>query len=146
MKILLEILTVAVLMLISPAQVLAETQVIYAGQLLAIPGKAPKNEQTIVIENDKIVEVLAGYVDKNEFDEKASVIDLKNSFVMPGLMDMHVHLQGELGPKNDSEDLKMSAELKGMRSIYFGMLTLMAGFTTVRDVGSDSQTMYALRD
>lgn len=146
MKILLEILTVAVLMLISATQALAETQVIYAGQLLAIPGKAPKNEQTIVIENDKIVEVLAGYVDKNEFDEKASVIDLKNSFVMPGLMDMHVHLQGELGPKNDSEDLKMSAELKGMRSIYFGMLTLMAGFTTVRDVGSDSQTMYALRD
>jgi imidazolonepropionase-like amidohydrolase len=81
-----------------------------------------------------------------EFGEMSEVIDLKSSFVMPGMMDMHVHLQGELGPNNDSEDLKMSAELKSMRSIDFGMKTLMAGFTTVRDVGSDSQHMYALRD
>jgi imidazolonepropionase-like amidohydrolase len=74
------------------------------------------------------------------------VIDLSDKFVLPGLMDMHVHLQGELGPKNDSDALKMSDQLMQMRSIYFAMNTLRAGFTTVRDVGSSPQEMYALRD
>jgi imidazolonepropionase-like amidohydrolase len=74
------------------------------------------------------------------------VIDLKEQFVLPGLMDMHVHLQGELGPKMDSENLKMSLQQVEMRSVMYGMRTLLAGFTTVRDVGSSSQEMYALRD
>jgi imidazolonepropionase-like amidohydrolase len=65
---------------------------------------------------------------------------------MPGLMDMHVHLQFELGPKNDSETLKMSDQLVEMRSLMFAMRTLKAGFTTMRDVGSLSQEMYAMRD
>ena len=65
---------------------------------------------------------------------------------MPGLMDMHVHLQGELGPKQDSDTLKMSDQLMQMRSQMFAMRTLLAGFTTVRDVGSSGEEMYALRD
>ncbi len=125
---------------------LAETQIIYAGELLVIPGQAPKTQQTIVVTKDKISEVRDGYVDSGEFGENIRVIDLKNSFVMPGLMDMHVHLQGELGPERDREQLKMSAELVSMRSIHFGMKTIEAGFTTVRDVGSDTLHMYALRD
>ncbi len=75
-----------------------------------------------------------------------SVIDLSDKFILPGLMDMHVHLQGELGPNNDSDALKMSDQLMQMRSIYFAMNTLKAGFTTVRDVGSSPQEMYAMRD
>jgi imidazolonepropionase-like amidohydrolase len=61
-------------------------------------------------------------------------------------MDMHVHLQGELGPNNEKETLKMSSQLMQMRSIHFAMKTLMAGFTTVRDVGSSGQEMFAMRD
>jgi imidazolonepropionase-like amidohydrolase len=61
-------------------------------------------------------------------------------------MDMHVHLQGQLGPDNDRDALKMSDQLMQMRSIHYAMNTLEAGFTTVRDVGSSSQEMYALRD
>jgi len=125
---------------------LADTKLIHAGILLAKPGKAPQTEQTIVIKDDKIVAVRAGYIGISEFDDDATVIDLKNSFVLPGLMDMHVHLQGQLGPKNDSETLKMSNQLMQMKSTMFGMRTLEAGFTTVRDVGSSSQEMYAYRD
>jgi imidazolonepropionase-like amidohydrolase len=146
MKILRKTAAITVMMLGVSLPVLAETQIIYAGELLAVPGEPAKTEQTIVIRESKIVGVRDGYVDLEEFGEKARVIDLKSSFVMPGMMDMHVHLQGELGPENDSEDLKMSAELKSMQSIHFAMKTLIAGFTTVRDVGSDSQHMYALRD
>ena len=61
-------------------------------------------------------------------------------------MDMHVHLQGELGPDNDRDALKMSSQLMQMRSLHYAMNTLLAGFTTVRDVGSSEQEMYAMRD
>lgn len=119
--------------------------VIYAGELLAVPGEKPLKNQTLIIEDGKITQVESGFT---RFDqtEGMKIIDLRDSFVMPGLMDMHVHLQGELGPNNDREAMKMSSQLKGMRTVHFGMNTLMAGFTTVRDVGSDSQYMYAYRD
>ena len=125
---------------------LADTTVIHAGELLAVPGKAAKPEQTIIIEDDRIVDIRKGYSDPGEFAGEVTVIDLKDQFVLPGLMDMHVHLQFELGPRNDSESLKMSSQQVQMRSVMFGMRTLLAGFTTVRDAGSRPQEMYALRD
>lgn len=124
----------------------ADTRIIHAGTLLAVPGKASKTEQTIVIENDRIMEVRKGYAEPSEFEGEVSVIDLKDQFVLPGLMDMHVHLQFEMGPRNDRDQLKMSPQLVQMRSIMHAMRTLEAGFTTVRDVGSSEQEMYALRD
>jgi imidazolonepropionase-like amidohydrolase len=125
---------------------LADTTLIHAGELLAVPGNSPSSRQTIVVENNQITRVVGGYEDASDYDGKVTVIDLRDKFVLPGLMDMHVHLQGELGPKNDSDALKMSDQLMQMRSIYFAMNTLKAGFTTVRDVGSSSQEMYAMRD
>jgi len=130
---------------IAPAA-LADTTIIHAGELLAVPGKAAKSEQTIIIEGDRIVEIRKGYSDPGDFEGDVTVIDLKDQFVLPGLMDMHVHLQFELGPKNDSESLKMSSQQVQMRSVMYGMRTLLAGFTTVRDAGSRPQEMYALRD
>jgi imidazolonepropionase-like amidohydrolase len=135
----------ALLLAASPA-VLADTTLIHAGQLLAVPGKEVKSEQTIVVEDQRIVEVRNGYANPSDFEGDVKVVDLKDRFVLPGLMDMHVHLQGELGPNNDSETLKMSPQQVEMRSVMYGMRTLMAGFTTVRDAGSSPQEMYALRD
>lgn len=139
-------LTIVLLLLSSAPAVLADTTIIYAGQLLAVPGQAAQSDQTIVIEDERIIEVRKGFADPAEFEGKVHVIDLKDQFVLPGLMDMHVHLQGQLGPRNDSEKLKMSSQLIEMRSVMYGMRTLRAGFTTVRDVGSRPQEMYALRD
>ena len=124
----------------------AETTLIYAGELLAVPGESPSSRQTIVVDGNQIVEILSGFANAADFDGDVTVIDLRDKFVLPGLMDMHVHLQFELGPKNDRDALKMSDQLMQMRSIYFAMNTLKAGFTTVRDVGSSSQEMYAMRD
>jgi len=141
------LLTVAAIVLsASGAIAFADTTVIHAGELLAVAGETTVRDQTIVIEDGKIVEVRSGFSDASEFEGDVTLIDLRDHFVLPGLMDMHVHLQGELGPDNDSDDLKMSSQLKQMRSIQFAMRTLLAGFTTVRDVGSSSQEMYALRD
>jgi imidazolonepropionase-like amidohydrolase len=120
----------------------ADITLVHAGKLLAIPGSTPATNMTIIVEDDRITGVQQGFVEA----EDATVIDLRDKFVLPGLMDMHVHLQGELGPENDRDTLKMSDQLMQMRSIYYAMNTLKAGFTTVRDVGSSSQEMYAMRD
>ncbi|MEE4193248.1 MAG: amidohydrolase family protein [Halieaceae bacterium] len=124
---------------------LADTQLIHAGSLLAVPGKAPLSEQTVVITDGHISAVVPGFRDASEYDD-ASVIDLSGSFVMPGLMDMHVHLQGELSPQNDSRALRWSDELVQMFGYHNAMKTLMAGFTTLRDAGSRTQQTYAVRD
>ncbi len=124
----------------------ADTTLIHAGELLAIPGEASRSEQTIVIEDERIVEIRNGYANPADFEGDVKVIDLKNRYVLPGLMDAHVHLQGELGPKNESDNLKMSSQQSEMRSVMYGMRTLLAGFTTVRDAGASPQEMYALRD
>jgi imidazolonepropionase-like amidohydrolase len=125
---------------------LADTTLIHAGVLLSVPGEPASRNQTIVVEGERVVEVRDGFADPAEFEGEVSVVDLRNEFVLPGLMDMHVHLQFELGPDNDRESLKMSSQQIEMRSVMYGMRTLLAGFTTVRDTGSSAQEMYALRD
>ncbi len=137
---------VAALLLAGISTSFAGTTLIHAGELLAVAGESTARDQTIVISDGRIVEVRSGFADASGFEGDVTVIDLRDHFVLPGLMDMHVHLQGELGPDNDSDNLKMSSQLMQMRSIQFAMRTLLAGFTTVRDAGSSPQEMYALRD
>ena len=139
----------AIALLVSAAlsqSALADTSVIHAGELLVTAGKAPLKKQTLVITDGKITAVKSGFVEANKFDKDAKLIDLSSSFVMPGLMDMHVHLQGELGPNNDSEMVNLSDADNLMKSAYFAKKTLMAGFTTVRDLGSSAEQIFALRD
>ncbi|MGX9461211.1 amidohydrolase family protein [Shewanella sp. A14] len=126
----------------------AEINIIYAGTLLTVPGESPLSQQTVVIKDGVITSITSGYQSAPMANENDNVviIDLKNSFVMPGMMDMHVHLQGELGPNNDSEALRMSDADVAMRSAYFAKKTLLAGFTTVRDLGAKPEQIYALRD
>ncbi|MDT8410430.1 MAG: amidohydrolase family protein [Wenzhouxiangellaceae bacterium] len=131
---------------ICTAALATDIQVVHAGELLAVPGEKPLYQRTLVVADGKIREVRRGFTDPAEFGADARLIDLSEQFVMPGLMDMHVHLQFEMGPHNDRDSLKMSDALTAMRSIHYGMKTLQAGFTTVRDVGSRSEQMYALRD
>ena len=140
------IIVSAIILISTATNSLAGTTLIHAGELLAVPGQPPTLNQTIVIQDGQIREVRKGFANASDFDGNVEVIDLSNQFVLPGLMDMHVHLQFELGPDNDRDTLKMSDQLMQMRSIYFAMNTLLAGFTTVRDVGSSSQEMYAMRD
>ncbi len=123
----------------------ADIQLIHAGSLLAVPGEAPRREQTVVVVDGRISAVVDGFRDADEYSAD-SVIDLRDSFVMPGLMDMHVHLQGELSPQNDSRELRWSNELTQMFGYHNAMKTMLAGFTTVRDVGSRTQQTYAVRD
>ena len=140
------VLIIVLTAILAAQPAVAETVLIHTGELLAVPGERPLTAQTIVVEDDRITGIRDGYLPSDNFEGQVSIIDLKNRFVLPGLMDMHVHLQGEFGPDNDRDRLKMSSQLMQMRSIHFAMKTLLAGFTTVRDTGSSEQEMYALRD
>lgn len=138
--------SVLTLALLSSFNIFAQTQVIHAGTLLQVAGEKPTAKQTIVVSDGKITEIKSGFVNPSEIANDAVLIDLSSSFVMAGLMDMHVHLQGELGPKNDSQSLRMSDADVLMHSAFNAKKTLMAGFTTVRDLGASAEQIFALRD
>lgn len=118
--------------------------IVHAGTLLAVPGKAPAREKTLVIKDGVVQSVLDGYVDPARTPARdATVISLKDRFVLPGLMDMHVHLTN--GPSASMTDRNNDADIT-ITAIANARTTLMAGFTTVRDVGSDGPAMVSVRD
>ena len=130
-----------------PAAVVADgpETVIHAGTLLAVPGQAPKSRQTIVIERNRIARVADGYLVPADVDADAVLMDLSDRFVLPGLMDMHVHLLGELGPDTRNEALYFTTSMEALRGAMYARRTLEAGFTTVRDLGGDPEAIFALR-
>ncbi|MDA5194546.1 metal-dependent hydrolase family protein [Govanella unica] len=125
----------------------ADVTVIHAGKLLAVPGQAPISPATLVIEDGKVKEVRAGHVDAAALGlgADAKIIDLSDKFVMPGFIDLHVHLSFGANPDRTLIVTKPDS--------YFSLIaannarkTLMTGFTTVRDLGSPGTSVYALRD
>src|SRR5687768_8448723 len=117
---------------------------IHAGALLDRPAEAPRGPSTVVVRNNRIDAIRDGFVAPAP---GARLIDLKKDFVLPGLIDAHVHIF--------SDDDKMRARLEVMnRDVEDELLigvdnarrTLEAGFTTVRDLGSDVHSVTALRD
>jgi imidazolonepropionase-like amidohydrolase len=117
--------------------------VIHAGQLLDRPGSAPRGPSSVVIRNGKIAEVLAGY---QPGPVGATLIDLKDKFVLPGLIDSHVHLSSDAGGNAGLiESMTDSPARAAYRAAGNARKTLMAGFTTVRNLGDAGSTL-ALRD
>lgn len=79
-----------------------------------------------------IKDIVNGYA---KVPDGATEIDLKDQTVMPGFMDMHVHLEGELSPSRYAEVFRISEADVALRATQYCERTLMAGFTTVRDLG-----------
>ena len=129
----------------------ADIAVIHAGRLLAVPGSPPREAQTIVIRDGKIERIVAGYLDAAAAGvagaDAVRIIDLKQSFVLPGLIDSHVHILGETNPRARLQRVEESDADDAIAGAGFARKTLMAGFTTVRDVGAGSgDAVFALRD
>lgn len=120
-----------------------ETTVIHAGTLLAVPGEQPRRNATIVVRGNRVAEVRDGFVNV----AGARVVDLRTSTVMPGFIDMHVHMRGLddrlqarlQAAQRDYEDEAYTAQLNARK-------TLLAGFTTVRDLGNNPRLIFSLRD
>ncbi len=120
------------LLLILSISLNAQIKYLHCGQLIDCTDNSVKKEMTVIVDGKMIVEVQKGYADA---PKSASTIDLKNKTVMPGLMDMHVHIEGEISPKRYEENFRMNNADKALRATQYAERTLMAGFTTVRDLG-----------
>ncbi len=123
----------------------AATTVVHAGHLIGEPGKPVADNQSVVIENGKIVAVKDGFVSGD------IVINLKDSWVMPGLIDMHTHVTGVLDLDRPVSGQIVHAYIGRPAELVLAMLPrlkmlLMNGFTTVRNLGDPSSTTYDLRN
>jgi len=126
---------------------------VHAGTLLAVPGQPPRQQMTVVVKNDKVAAVVAGFIAAPPDAAPGSVvevIDLSNRFVMPGLMDAHVHLQSEPSfsrRRTERGDRNPPTGAEGaVNAMVYARRNLAAGFTTVRDLGSDDQAVFAVRN
>ncbi|ALI98071.1 metal-dependent hydrolase family protein [Rufibacter tibetensis] len=120
------------LMAFSGVETMAQRTYLHCGQLIDGIKDKPQSEMTVIIEGNQIVGVEKGYTSPAA---GAKIIDLKNRTVMPGFMDMHVHFESETSPTAYAEALSLNQATIAFRSISYAEKTLMAGFTTVRDLG-----------
>ena len=115
---------------------------IHAGNLIDVETGKIESRKSIVIKNSRITSVYDGYINKSDFQE---YFDLKDSYVLPGLMDAHVHLAQEYVPKAE-RDLKVEPEFNAIFAAANAIKTLNAGFTTVRNVGDGGMETISLRN
>jgi imidazolonepropionase-like amidohydrolase len=117
--------------------------IIHAGRLLADPASGQVlTQQSILIGADgKVIGVEAGYVER----PGARVIDQRGRFVLPGLIDSHVHLTHELGPTQLLDEVQLTASDAALQGAGYARATLLAGFTTVADLGAPNDAIFALR-
>jgi len=136
-------LAIASALLSSPFSIVADT-LIHAGKVFTGTSNSLQENVTIVVEDNKIKAVKKGFAKAQEGD---TVIDLKTSTVMPGLMDMHVHLSSQHGgPQTYLERFSLNEADYALRAANYAKITLDSGFTTVRNLGDGYNETVALRN
>ena len=119
-----------------------QTVFVHAGRLLADPATGSvTTDKTLVIVDGRVQEIRDGFVSGD-----GPVIDLHDSFVLPGLIDSHVHLTSQQGPTSRIDRFTRSSADAAMVGAAFARRTLEAGFTTVADLGADPEAILALRN
>lgn len=110
----------------------AQRTIIHCGNLIDGKANDVQTQMTIVVEGNKITAVEKGFTKPGTSDK---LVDLSKKTVMPGLIDMHVHLEGETSKDQGLQRFTLNKADVAFRSTVFAKRTLMAGFTTVRDLG-----------
>lgn len=124
--------TLTLLFVLLTLSALAQKTYIHCGNLIDGKANDVQPQMTIVVEENKIVAVEKGFTKPGASDK---LIDLSKKTVMPGLIDMHVHLEGETSKDQALQRFTQNEADIAFRSTVFAKKTLMAGFTTVRDLG-----------
>ena len=132
----------AVFLLLAASLAHART-IAHAGRLIDGRSSAVRTQVSIIVDEGKIVDVVDGFAAPQSGDE---VIALADHTVMPGLMDMHVHLTGQLSRTSYSDEFYLNPTDLALRAAHYARLTLLAGFTTVRNLGDDGMTTVSLRN
>lgn len=109
-----------------------QTTYIHCGKLIDGKSSQVMEKMTITIEGNKIIALAKGFTD---VPDSATLIDLKDKTVLPGLMDMHVHVESIYDQNSYLNRFTMNEADIAYRSVGFAEITLMSGFTTVRDLG-----------
>ncbi|BDX05036.1 amidohydrolase family protein [Planctobacterium marinum] len=115
---------------------------IHAGKIIPADSDEILFRSTIVIDGNKIVRIESGY---STPDFEDTLIDLKDATVMPGLMDMHVHISSQHGPGSYVERFTKNEADYALKSVKYAEVTLMTGFTTVRNLGDRYNETVALK-
>ncbi|HTE01886.1 MAG TPA: amidohydrolase family protein [Mucilaginibacter sp.] len=110
----------------------AQKTYIQCGKLIDGNANTAQSQVTIVIEGKNIVDIQKGYTTGGASDK---VVDLKNKTVMPGLIDCHVHLESQGNKNSIVEGFRFTDADIAYHAAVYAKRTLMAGFTTVRDLG-----------
>ena len=120
-----------------------ELTVIHAGQLMAAPGEERVRSEVSILVRDGVVEAIEdGFLSP----EGAEIVDLSGAFVMPGFIDAHVHITNQAGPARRMSAFTEGAADRAIDGVMYAGRTLMAGFTTVQDVGGNIEATRALRN
>jgi len=130
----------AVLGIFSAPAVFAESTAIQCGKLFDSASGRMTGPKTIVVEGSRINQVLDGITAV----PGAKIVDLSSMSCSPGFIDLHVHLGQQSNPQSYSEGFRLNPEFTILRAVGYGQKTLMAGFTSVRDLGGENSL--ALRD
>ncbi|HUH24417.1 MAG TPA: amidohydrolase family protein, partial [Brevundimonas sp.] len=119
---------------------------IHAGRLLDRPGRAPRGASTVVVRDGKVVEIRDGFIDASSFPG-ATVVNQRDRFVLPGLIDSHVHLVSDVaGQAGFLAEITDNLPSRAYSAAMNARKTLMAGFTTVRNLGDSGGVTLALRN
>lgn len=126
----------------------AASLVVQAGQLLDRPGAPARGAATLLIDDGVVVEVRDGFHGPEAFNRPgARVVDLRDRFVLPGLIDSHVHLTSDVGGvAGQLAEVQRGAADNALEAAANARKTLDAGFTTVRNLGDGDGEIRALRD
>ncbi len=113
--------------------VFAQKTYILCGKLIDTKTGTIESKKTIVVNNDKITKIFDGYVSPKS--RTAKIIYLKDKIVMPGLIDMHVHIEKEFSSKTRLNKYILNEADIALNAVGYAKTTLLSGFTTVRDLG-----------
>lgn len=127
---------------IASARATEGATVIHAGRLINSRDGRLHEQKSLVVDDGKIVAIVDGYIKGKPGD---TIVDLREATVTPGWMDMHTHLTSQHHKKVYSDKFFMNHADYALRSAPYAKRTLMAGFTTVRDVGDNGVNTVALR-
>ena len=106
---------------------------VHCGKILDVQSGKESSNQTIVVSKTKIIKILDGFVTKTNPEDVE--VDLKTKYILPGLIDLHVHVEGLLNSHSYvSKYIDNEADI-AFEAAHYAEITLLAGFTTVRDLG-----------
>ena len=124
--------TILLFFLFSTVLLCAQKTYLHCGSVIDVASGKTLSQKTIIVSGETIESIKDGYATGGAND---IIIDLKNKVVSPGFIDMHVHIENESSPTRYLETFTKNDADVAFQATVYAKRTLMAGFTTVRDLG-----------